>query len=119
LLVVENDDELRACMVIALESKGYLVATAANGSAALLALEAMAAAPSVLLLDMRMPIMSGGELLEALMIHPRFASVPVVVISSESARPAGARLVFQKPIELETLLDAVAEVCAESTHRAA
>jgi CheY-like chemotaxis protein len=71
-------------------------------------------APALVLLDLRLPDLSGDEVLRRLRAHPATSGLRVVIVSAE-ARPAEAkRLIAQgaddylvKPIEVEALLDVV------------
>lgn len=71
-------------------------------------------APQLLLLDLNMPRMDGRETLDQLRADPRFAKVPVVVMSTSAAeddasrsRRAGCDAYFVKPVEFSALVDLV------------
>src|SRR5438128_513477 len=61
VLLVEDDFDLRDALVPILEYDGHRVVSAANGKEALDRLHAMPAAPSLILLDLMMPVMGGEE----------------------------------------------------------
>jgi CheY-like chemotaxis protein len=70
------------------------------------------APPLLVLLDLRMPGVSGEELLVQLRARPTLAEVPVVVLSgdADAARVAAALRAdgwLPKPIEMSELLDVV------------
>jgi CheY-like chemotaxis protein len=118
VIVVENNDDLRECMVLILESAGYRVTNACDGVAAIAALEGMPVPPCVMLLDMKMPNMNGAEVLAWLSAHARLSTMPVVVITSDRRCVAvGARRILLKPTTLETLLGAVKTFCGPPTRQ--
>src|SRR5215211_7108697 len=59
ILVVDDDENIRQIVRMCLSDEGYEVAEAENGLAALNAVAEFR--PSLILLDMRMPIMDGWE----------------------------------------------------------
>lgn len=107
ILVVDDDDDIRESLAWLLEDEGYRVDSAANGRDAL-ALLARIPLPSVALVDLRMPVMDGVELIEKLRADPRYAALPVIVFSAAStvAPPSGVSL-LRKPIPTVELLSAV------------
>jgi len=71
--------------------------------------------PCLMLLDMMMPVMSGGELLEKLDRTKRLEAMPIVVVSAiaEQTEAPGACRYLQKPIELGALLEVAREFCRD------
>ena len=111
VLVVEDDEDIRAAIAEILEGEGYEVAIAANGSEALDELEHMRR-PCLILLDLMMPVMNGHEFLARLRDTPRMQRVPVLVLTAVSTEaPPGARGLLRKPFIVEELLDAVQSLC--------
>ncbi len=109
ILLVEDDTAIRETIAELLSDEGYRVTSAANGAEALALLEA-SDAPSLILLDLMMPVMNGWELRRALHDDPRLASVPVVVISASrdaESRTADAAAFLAKPFDAGRLLDTV------------
>ncbi len=110
VLIVEDDDDIREGLRIVLEDEGYFVEVAGNGLEAIDRLENMPR-PCVVLLDMNMPVMDGYEFLRATQ-SGKAASIPVTVVAAGPVRgPTRARRVFQKPVALGMLLEAVDEAC--------
>jgi len=112
VLLVEDDFDLRDALVPILEYEGHHVVSAANGKEALDRLHSMPAAPSLILLDLMMPLMGGEEFRAEQLRDPRLASIPVVVVSArpqaaEKAARMGALACLQKPFDVEELLDVV------------
>lgn len=118
-LIVDDDADIRELVADvlqdALQSEGYAVHTAANGKEALTELTNSRSMPSLVLLDMMMPVMCGADLLLALRKLPRFAEPPVVVLTAHEIpeRIAGARVrrLLRKPVSLEALASLAQEFC--------
>lgn len=90
VLVVEDDPDSRAAVCEALRREGYAIVEAGHGREALdYLLQDATAAPSAIVLDLEMPVMTGWELLKLLKSYHRLASIPVVVLSGREA-PAEA-----------------------------
>lgn len=112
VLVVEDDEDVSDAIAGALEDAGYVVSVAENGAVALEHLRAQAALPSLVLLDLMMPVMDGEELLHHLKEEPSLAEIPVVVLTADAsvagaAERLGARAGVRKPISLSELLSVV------------
>lgn len=111
VLVVEDDPSIREAIGEILTDEGYPVALAQDGRQALALLEEVAR-PCLLLVDLIMPEMDGWELLQALSVHDRFATIPVVVMSAMGQRNRLPPLpLIKKPIDLTILLQMVREHC--------
>jgi two-component system, cell cycle sensor histidine kinase and response regulator CckA len=112
VLVVEDEDVLRANIRRLLEAAGYQVVEAPDGASALQLLED-ATSPTVglVLTDLRMPIMDGRQLASAL--ARRRPSLPIVFMSGFTAQLMDLRLVspnlafLAKPFRDQDLLAAV------------
>jgi CheY-like chemotaxis protein len=115
ILLVDDHDDLREMLATALSIEGYRVSTAANGFEALL--EARSHRPSLILLDLMMPVMDGPGFLAEQQRDPSLAAVPVIVVSAHGdgeriACEAGARAFIPKPIEIDRLLGTIDQICA-------
>jgi two-component system cell cycle sensor histidine kinase/response regulator CckA len=92
VLVVDDEDALRAAIRRLLENQGYQVIEAPNGAMALELLEDGAASEvSLVLTDLRMPVMDGRQLAAAL--ARRHPSLPIVFMSGFTAQLMDLRLV--------------------------
>jgi EAL domain-containing protein (putative c-di-GMP-specific phosphodiesterase class I) len=119
-LVVDDDDAILRVHARALANKGFRVETAANGEAAVKALQRQPF--DVILSDIDMPGMTGIQLLERIRAHD--LDVPVIMVTgapsvdtAAAALEHGALRYFQKPVELQVLVKAAED--AVRLHRLA
>jgi CheY-like chemotaxis protein len=106
VLVVDDDNGIREAICAILSDEGYPVVTAANGREALEWVQERT--PSVILLDLMMPVMTGWEFFEHVRGDPRLGAIPICVLSAYAERaPAEAVAVLRKPPQIEWLLDVV------------
>jgi CheY-like chemotaxis protein len=116
ILVVDDDAPICDFITDLLASEGYQVVRAAHGQAALAYLHQTDTLPSLILLDLVMPLMSGWEFRETQRQDPHLSVVPVVLISAwhelgQGAATLGIPEYIAKPINAEGLLDVVARYC--------
>jgi DNA-binding response OmpR family regulator len=112
VLLIEDDEQTRDGMTLLLFQEGYMVSTAATGRDALGILRQPLSPIDVVLLDVRLPDMSGIDLCRR--IKQLFPALPVIVCTGE-ANPQevaqllelGAHRYFQKPISLDELVATV------------
>jgi CheY-like chemotaxis protein/nitrogen-specific signal transduction histidine kinase len=81
VLVVEDDAATRRTFVKALEKEGWTVVEAANGREALDRVAEQI--PSLILLDLVMPVMDGGTFVAELRRHDAWRAIPVVVVTAK------------------------------------
>ena len=109
IVVVDDETDTREALGEALRDEGYEVFLAANGQEGLSLLRRLAS-PLGVILDVTMPVMSGLELYWIMKATPALADIPVMISTGDPARvPPGVPLV-QKPVSLERLLAAVADL---------
>jgi cyclic di-GMP phosphodiesterase len=108
ILVVEDEAAVRDTLSEALRLFGYRVAAVDSAESALIEMER--AVPDLVLTDVHMRTVSGVELCRRLKNDPRFALVPVVILTGVAdlaARvaglEAGADDFFAKPVEFTEL----------------
>ncbi len=106
VLIVEDDGPLRELLTIILEGEGFEVESAANGEEALARL--IARPPAVLLLDMRMPVMDGWQLVLEI-DRSQLPRPPIVVLTAatdpaERAEEVRADAWLAKPFDRDELL---------------
>jgi DNA-binding NarL/FixJ family response regulator len=109
VLCVEDDHETATLLAEALSDRGYAIELAPDGEIALTKI--LANRPDLVLCDIRMPHMSGLELLQKLAeTGPELASVPFVFLTGRhdrdselTARRLGADDFLSKPADFEML----------------
>lgn len=106
IMVVDDDEAIRALLRRALELAGYSVALASDGNSALSLMEERK--PDLVLLDIIMPGISGLEVLYHVRKH---STVPVIVLTAKqeatTAKTAlllGADDYVRKPFSIQELL---------------
>jgi two-component system, chemotaxis family, chemotaxis protein CheY len=117
VLVVDDDEGVRAVMATALEDEGWIVATAENGRTALDTL--VWARPEAIILDLRMPIMDGLSFAERYREFPE-PRAPLILISATVTQAAvqatGAVTGLRKPVDLNVLLETVRAYAMARNH---
>jgi len=115
VLVVDDDPDVRGLLETYLELEGFDVQTATNGWDALQRLRN--ARPSVILLDLMMPVMDGVEFRRRQQEQPQIRDIPVVCLSARhDARKTAAELglteCVTKPFDLERLIGVLRRHCS-------
>ena len=109
VLVIEDDKNLREMMTLLLDTCGIGIRTAPNGLVGLIQAR-QHPQPSLVLLDLMMPVMDGWEFRRRQLADPSIASIPVAVVSALSpvhyAELAPAAVV-PKPCDFEHLIEVV------------
>ncbi len=110
ILVVDDESGMRIALTEVLERSGFAVTAVETGAAALSALERDGYA--LVISDMRMPVMTGAELLDA--AHARWPRLPIVMMTAYgtvedavAAMKTGARDFLTKPFSPQDLLHLV------------
>jgi CheY-like chemotaxis protein len=121
ILIVEDDPETREMLATLLATQGFHAVAAEDGLEALHLLRTVRHrspdTPCLVLLDLKMPRLGGGEFRRAQLGDPTVASVPVAVMSGavdaeQRAQGLGAVATITKPIDVDILLDIVRRYCA-------
>jgi len=123
ILIADDDAGVRALLTDTLTRAGYRVVSASNGHEALDLMRAVV--PDLIVLDLRMPEMSGPAFLKALKGSPVLTRIPVLIVSGfledESPRASfGLNVVgrLPKPLRLADLLGAVRAALAPAARHA-
>jgi len=116
ILLVDDDEAIRDSLSEFLREEGFSVATAENGRDAMQWLRDHRPTPCVVLLDLMMPVMDGGEFLRAKRVDAGLSPIPVVIITAAGAPfridlSPDIKDFIQKPIVLPRLMAAL-EACA-------
>src|SRR5437016_13510687 len=111
-MVVDDSRAIRLILASTLAELGYEVCQAANGKEALAAVEREPGGISLILVDWNMPEMNGLEFVQHVRADPRYASVSLMMVTTEAemnqmakALEAGANEYVMKPFTREIIAD--------------
>jgi len=117
ILIAEDNDDIRETIEETLKNEGYRVYAEKNGKDALAKLKSLKG-PTLVLLDLMMPVMNGWEFLDAQKTEAVLTPHTIVTISAVPATEslndptllmtAGS---LQKPISMKPLLETVSRFC--------
>ena len=112
ILVIEDDRHSVDLLTAYLESAGFDVSSAQDGTTGLAAMQREK--PVAVILDVRLPRMDGWDVLQAIRMDPETSAVPVVVVSVLDERAKGLALgaaeYLVKPVSREDLMAALSRV---------
>jgi len=116
ILIAEDHQPLAESLTSLLKGHGFQTEHAATGVAALRSIAADP--PDLLLLDLNLPGLHGGELLKKLRQSQRTARLPVIIITGaykgesyrQGAAALGVRYYLEKPFKAGDLLKAVTQI---------
>jgi len=125
VLVAEDDQAFRELLCFTLFRAGYTVTSCADGLTLLERLEGHLQGKEdrfdLVISDVRMPALTGLEVLEALHDQPR--RPPLICMTAfgdpathAMARDLGATATLDKPFAIECLLEEVAAICRRKVH---
>ena len=119
ILVVEDQEDLRAILRFTLEGAGYEVIEAVDGGEGVA--KALAERPDLILMDIQMPVLDGYEATRRIKALAGMAATPIVAVSSfamkgdeEKARASGCDAYVTKPYSPKQLLALVQKILATS-----
>ena len=117
VLLVDDDGALTELLAEFLELQGIDVVAVSSGEAALEAL-AREPVPDIVLLDIKMPGISGEEVLRRMKAEPRWARIPVAAMTGllpgEIHFAANPDAFLAKPFDMASLSDALIRICRTS-----
>ena len=112
VLAADDEQDLLALISFSLERKGYEVLQAADGEQALEVIRERQ--PDIAVLDVRMPRMSGIEVLQQIRGEHSLAATPVLLLTAavqhediERGLSAGANAYMSKPFSPRELVESV------------
>lgn len=124
ILIAEDEPDIRNLITFTLRFAGHEVIDTNNGIEALEKIHEMAlnhALPDLILMDVRMPRMTGYEVCERIKANDLFKDVPVVFLSAKGQEPevqagldAGAIAYIVKPFSPDELTENVANLLNET-----
>jgi len=118
ILVVDDNPDTRDLTHLHLTTEGFVVVVASDGREGLYM--AVAEQPDLIITDISKPGIDGIELVKQLRAEPELDNVPILVLTAfgneqmDQAIRAGAFRAMSKPVHLDSLMDEVRELLAES-----
>jgi CheY-like chemotaxis protein len=111
ILIVEDDPDIRLNLKLLLEGEDYSVDVAENGRVALERLS-HGELPSLIILDLMMPVMDGFKFRELQQQDRRIASIPIMIMTADAHVTAkqtsiGAKAAVKKPTDALSILEMV------------
>ena len=83
ILVVDDDNDCRLLVSTVLTNNGYLVSQCSDGIEAISFLQQQQQIPSLLILDIMMPKMSGYDVVIHMRTHPRTQKLPIIMLTAK------------------------------------
>lgn len=119
ILIVDDDRQIAQGLVLRFRAAGFETDLAHDGAAGLaLAGEWL---PDVMILDLRMPVMGGMEVLAKLAEQDSTKDIPVIVLSASVMDQAkcrtldlGARCFVEKPFDAKQLVSSVHRILGQA-----
>jgi DNA-binding response OmpR family regulator len=110
ILVVDDEKDVLLTLEKRLTAEGYSVITTTKSTNAIAL--AKSQHPDIIILDIVMPGMDGGEVAAKLREHPLTRSIPVIFLTAllskteeyQENRMIGSNITFAKPFDTEELL---------------
>lgn len=120
ILLVEDNEMNRDMLSRRLKRRGYEVAIAIDGQAALD--EVASEMPHLVLMDMSLPVLDGWETTRRMKADPRTATIPIIALTAhammedrERALAAGCDDFDTKPVDLERLVGKIEALAGSAT----
>ncbi len=117
ILIAEDEPDIRDLVAFTLRFAGHEVVTASNGEEAVQV--AKKEAPDLIILDVRMPRMTGYDACRLIKNDPGLSAVPVIFLSAKGQESeiqdgmnAGAEEYLLKPFAPDQLTDRVRSILA-------
>jgi CheY-like chemotaxis protein len=91
ILIVDDESDIREILALSLENEGCIALQAQNGQEAIQMLRKTSRFPSVVVLDLSMPVLDGRGFLYQRAADRILAEIPVIVVSGSSHAQGAAR----------------------------
>ena len=118
ILIAEDEPDIRELVAFTLRFAGHEVTTTANGEEAYLKAQEMI--PDLIMMDVRMPKMTGYDACRAMKQIPSLKDIPVVFLSAkgqdseiQTGLEAGAEEYLLKPFAPDQLVERVKAILAK------
>jgi DNA-binding response OmpR family regulator len=118
ILIAEDEPDIRELVAFTLRFAGHEVVATSNGEEALL--QAPVVMPDIILMDVRMPRMTGYDACRAMKADPLLKDVPIVFLSAkgqdaeiQAGMEAGAEEYLLKPFAPDQLVERVRAILAK------
>jgi DNA-binding response OmpR family regulator len=118
ILIAEDEPDIRELVAFTLRFAGHEVITTSNGEEALQ--QASLVTPDIILMDVRMPKMTGYDACRAMKADPDLQDIPVVFLSAkgqdaeiQTGLDAGAEEYLLKPFAPDQLAERVKAILAK------
>jgi two-component system cell cycle response regulator DivK len=112
ILIVEDSDDARYFMRLALEQRGYLITEAENGAKAVEL--AQRERPDIILMDLSLPILDGIAATEKIRATDGLGGIPIIAVTAHQetdfragAKAAGFDAYVTKPLDMDFLGDLI------------
>ncbi|MDT7042115.1 response regulator transcription factor [Candidatus Nitronereus thalassa] len=122
ILIADDEEDLRALLLMTLEDPAYRLVEASDGESALQLIQTEH--PDVVILDWMMPKKNGIEVARAMQAHPQLSYIPIIMLTAkdqtddqDQGQEAGVCAYLVKPFSPLQLLDLVQQLMGESSAR--
>lgn len=119
ILVIEDEESLREILKYNLDRNNFETVCAEDANEGLLYLEELV--PDLILLDLMLPGLKGGQFLKIVKDNPKYASIPVIVVSAKNseeeiirALESGVEDFITKPFNIKILVAKVRVIIKRS-----
>ena len=119
ILIADDEEDLRALLLMTLEDPAYRLIEASDGESALNLIKT--APPDAVILDWMMPKKNGIDVARAMQNHPRLKHIPIIMLTAKDqpcdqalGKEVGVCAYFVKPFSPLRLLDTVQQLLVQA-----
>ncbi len=119
ILIADDEEDLRALLLMTLEDPAYRLIEASDGESALNLINTDP--PDAVILDWMMPKKNGIDVARAMQDHPRLKHIPIIMLTAkdqscdqELCHEVGICAYFVKPFSPLRLLDTVQQLLVQA-----